>query len=112
MSTIRKDRRRGPRRSKQRRHDPGEWRTPAQIAAQARIDLRGNELGTHTGEEAAALLGPVLEELDAAAVVCGDMSADIGSGTVPTIAWRSIHFPKPWRNFMFVGRAQPNSTRR
>jgi len=42
MSKIRsepgKDKRRGPRRSKRKRSDPTEWRTPAQIEAQARID--------------------------------------------------------------------------
>ena len=38
MATIGKDRRRGPRRTRRRRSDPTEWRTPAQIAAQARID--------------------------------------------------------------------------
>ncbi len=53
-----------------------------------RIDLTsdgsgGGDLGSHTCEEASALLGPVLAELDPTVVVCGDMSADIGSGTVP-----------------------------
>ncbi len=38
MSAIDAERQRGPRRSKRRRSDPVEWRTPKQIAAQARID--------------------------------------------------------------------------
>lgn len=38
MPAIGAERRRGPRRSKRKRSDPTEWRTPAQIAAQARID--------------------------------------------------------------------------
>ena len=37
-----KERRRGPRRSKLQRTDPTEWRTPAQIAAQARIDRKAD----------------------------------------------------------------------
>ncbi len=58
-----------------------------------RVDLGGgvhgggvhddDELGSHTGEEAALLLAPVLAELGASIVVCGDVSADLGSGTVP-----------------------------
>ena len=50
-----------------------------------RIDLGGHddELGARTGEDAAAQLAPVLRELGAEVVVCGDVSADIGSGTVP-----------------------------
>lgn len=53
-----------------------------------RIDLGGGahadaDLGAHTGEEAAAQLAPVLADLGADVVVCGDVSADIGSGTVP-----------------------------
>ncbi|MGD9923648.1 MAG: hypothetical protein AB7V13_19745 [Pseudorhodoplanes sp.] len=35
---IRKERQRGPRRGKRKRSDPSETRTPAQIAAQARLD--------------------------------------------------------------------------
>ncbi|UDY37761.1 mycofactocin-associated electron transfer flavoprotein beta subunit [Dermatobacter hominis] len=46
-------------------------------------DAHGDELGVHTGEGAAAQLGPVLRELRAEVVVCGDVSTDLGSGTVP-----------------------------
>jgi hypothetical protein len=38
MSAIGKEKQRGPRRSKRKRGDPAETRTPAQIAAQARLD--------------------------------------------------------------------------
>jgi hypothetical protein len=38
MSAISNERQRGPRRGKQKRRDPTETRTPAQIAAQARLD--------------------------------------------------------------------------
>ncbi len=53
-----------------------------------RVDVGGDphddsELGVHTGEEAASLLAPVLADLGASIVVCGDVSADLGSGTVP-----------------------------
>jgi electron transfer flavoprotein beta subunit len=51
-----------------------------------RVDLPGADaadVGAQTGEGAAALLAPVLSELGASVVVCGDVSADLGSGTVP-----------------------------
>ena len=38
MPAIGNERQRGPRRIKRKRSDPQEWRTPAQIAAQARLD--------------------------------------------------------------------------
>lgn len=60
----------------------------AGVSRAVRIEAGGgaqddDELGSHTGEEAAALLTPVLSELGASIVVCGDVSADLGSGTVP-----------------------------
>lgn len=38
MPAIQRERQRGPRRNRKQHGDPREWRTPAQIAAQARID--------------------------------------------------------------------------
>lgn len=60
----------------------------AGASSAVRVDLGGDEhadgeLGAHTGEAAASLLAPVLSELGASIVVCGDVSADLGSGTVP-----------------------------
>ena len=51
-----------------------------------RVDLPGADVadvGAQTGEAAAGLLAPVLSELGVSVVVCGDVSADLGSGTVP-----------------------------
>lgn len=52
-----------------------------------RIDVGGaaddTEIGAHTGEATAELLAEVLSERAADVVVCGDVSVDLGSGTVP-----------------------------
>jgi electron transfer flavoprotein beta subunit len=47
----------------------------------------------HPGEDAAAVLAPVLSSADLGAevVVCGDHSADIGSGTVPAYLAHQLH---------------------
>lgn len=61
----------------------------AGAARAARIEPAGDPtdaaLGEHTAEEAATLLAGVLSdpELAADVVVCGDVSADLGSGAVP-----------------------------